>query len=387
MLSVFQNNKQRSGNELKRSISKPMKKEALSRTVSHEITLETKKNKYMTSRNYNPNLIKLYTVTKSFTPTEPFMYTNNRMCPFISVQKESIVQIISYEDNDMCYIRLVDQLGQGLVPVSHLKEDKDLNRMIPCPVARTNTLVNMTPPTSPSTLTSNTFSIGSSSRSTSASSSQRSSEDVSVQSCKLISVDIVEKRVQYTLNLRLANNGENIVHRYYGQFYKLHTKLLSIGSNYNEIKLPSLPHPLPFTGSLEHNSTLINDRVQEFNDYLANLLDNILNSSSIVLKDLINNWFIHGTVDVPSRPNIIKIKINYNGDCYASKAVENDVNNIYKLHNVICDKIKYHGNGNLVITAKVDGWYIIDLTNDEVYLNVLQKAQETHRLLLDVTIN
>ncbi|KAL3234953.1 ancestral locus [Nakaseomyces bracarensis] len=347
---------------------------------------------------------KFYSVTKDYTPKQnnqviapPKTPDNNKYndaLPIIDnhlhLTKGAIVQKISDLGNGYWYVKPVNQLISGLVPSSYLEENTQLNDTI-CSrphTAKWNTsLIDLTPPTSPSTIVSKTFSKASISRKTSVTmDSPRSDRELVyialITKCEVTEITRKENRLEYTLKIENSNGEKKVKHMFYSEFYKLHTKLMFSLSN--EISLPKIPKPMPKYIQNEDDDETV--RKQEFNTYLTNLIDVVYDiKSPLILQDILKEW-IDG-ISPNSKPQSIKIKVLYQDDFYALKCTKNEIDNLKKLERLLTAKIRpLNDKSDLKMTAKLEGWYIVELTDESMYRMILARLNDIQRLALDVKL-
>ena len=76
------------------------------------------------------------------------------------------------------------------------------------------------------------------------------------------------------------------------------------------------------------------------------------------------------------------IKIYFNGDCYAIN--DTNIDTFIRLQDAVHEKVKVNAGSSLAITVKIDGWYMVDLSTQQIYLKVLSKVWQARRLVLEV---
>lgn len=372
------------------TISPPLKQDSFSpswSTVHRSASLSYKF--YNVTKDYNPKHAQV-----SSSPRTP-EHKNGAM-PIIDnhlhVNKGSIVQRISDMGNGYWYVKPVNQLISGLVPASYLEENTQLNDTIgsrPHTAKWNTSLIDLTPPTSPSTIVSKTFSKASISRKTSVTLDSPISERELVSIALITKFEVTEivrkdNRLEYTLRVETSNGEETVKHIYYSEFYKLHTKLMFSMSN--EVTLPKIPKPSPKYIQQEEDDEDKTVRKQEFNTYLTNLLDVVYDiKSPLILQDILKEWIDVGCPD--PKPQSIKIKVLFQNDYYALKCTKHDIDNLEKLERLLTLKIRALNNkSDLKITAKLEGWYIVELTDESMYRMILARLNDIQRLALDVKL-
>ena len=380
-----------------------------------------------------PNVgdITLYTITKDLTIKNK---TNSLAEEFLDVKKGELVQLISkIKDPKYVYVKKINSIGEGLVPVDILKEYdhllfkpnnnnnnnnnnnvnsiKDSNHNISSidNIPNNNSIshhhiMELTPPTSPLTITSNTFSIASLSRNqgTSPRSSFTPVKKLFDVESPIVFMDVESvsnqnERVMYILKITNQLNQECWKGLYYQDLYNLHLEIVTHPNyNNNELFLPKLPSPLTLTISKKETGEQANnidglsdmeiDRIKQINNYIQSMFKALsMESNTSILKHI---WFnaILKTKNISTDNHItVKIKVLYDGDYHAFKCQLLDINTLKKLQNVISLKINHERNPvTTVYTAVIDGWYKINLSSEDIYKEVLVRIRESQRFILEI---
>lgn len=484
---------------------------------------------------------------------------------YLKVNKGDTVQLLGY-DNDksnpkeqnMVYVKLINTLGEGLLPFEILKEHTQLNKMVrnqksyhnriqsaqqnmenlnlldfnfsnskngestltgkyiisnpksivPSPAnanyittpPNNTTFMNLTPPTSPSTLNSSTFSMGcvsrgtvpsnltsltltknnlprsmssgqhndkyllvnssnnsttttfttptkkyGSSRNTSGNNSFENSIDNSLENstssintnkesndilsspinlaiekknksevvfdmeipitnCKILSIDNAKGRLLYNINFTNQLNQKLLKVSYYQDFYSLHTQLINYNNGVTNksprgiLPLPNLPSPT-FYSDMDTNN-VINERLKQFTEYLDSLVLLIYEFDNNDLKKIWFNWLSqdNDTKDGERSENLdnvnrnisqssidkIKIKVLHNGDYHALKTLAINIDKLSKLDILLRERLNVGEESVYYITALVDGWYKVNLSNENVYTEVFGKVKDSQRFVLEI---
>lgn len=316
----------------------------------------------------------------------------------ISVKRGTLVQLVSHENEGLCLIKLVREVGTGLIPFQCLQEHSSLNGSLPnnhASMHKANQFIDLTPPTSPSTLKSYVFTPASQSRGSSLSVTSSTSTVVAQEStapqentsfCTVLSVEMKDNRVQYKLNVERSSGKEVVAYRYYNDFYKLHTSLLNEIPDSATIRLPNLPLPVNLVDK-EVDEAVIAERIDMFNSYLSKLKEVVTNNRDTAgLRSTIQKWFKENEDRIP-----IKVKVLIKGDYYVMKCNYGDISTYQKLQVLLKNKVQETKEGTIVagalrIKTKIDGWYIVNLTNDEIYEEVLTKVRNSKKLVLEVSL-
>ncbi|CCH62731.1 hypothetical protein TBLA_0I00730 [Henningerozyma blattae CBS 6284] len=510
------------GNSSKLNISNP-----ISRSIS--LPVKRKFDNYNPHRphfhldNSNSNIInnrrlnhknKYYNLIRNYNPTfhdiQKYQDSNTFDLPHLKANADDLVQLISMESNDLAYVKLINRLGQGLIPLKYLAEsaiNNTTNNIATIPA--TTTLLegitaqsshvptnsshagfSITPPASPLSLNSKSFDIANSKRSKSVSASSSShSPNSSLNSnstpmvsnlnelsdCRIISINnnTNKNRLQYVLKLIYANSTTTssssftLSTLFYSNFYNLHVYLLQTNLKQS---IPNLPPPTTTIATINSNTgpsssgiihgqnptsgkiTGINnpnaeklsendERINLFNNYLQSIISLIKTTNDTTITATFIHWLFHGKIvklselqNLNSSPltpkgsfspttrsssssssscstysrscswneNSIKIKIHFKNDCYIVKSTFTEVDTLNKLKQIIIKKINNSSSNsnlnyssltmnNFNIISKIFNWYIIELTNESIYNDILLKlSQDTSsqsRLVLTIIEN
>lgn len=332
---------------------------------------------------YNAKNVKFYTVTVDYWLSD----STDQSC--FRIKAGTIVQLIFHDkETNMCQVKLMREIRSGLISMDYLEEKKSLNHTSPTAKGKSNPLLDLTPPTSPSTISSSVFSTATLSRGNSCCSGTIGKFDTftQIQDCELLSIQRIQARWQYTLKYKMAGT-ENTQNKYYQDFYSLHCKLIALDAN----NLPNLPSPIDPIKSVLKDALNMDTRKFDFNCYLKGIIAST--NSSRKLKKNFYNWMTTGSFEseikeVQMIP--LKLKILFRGDYYAIKCFETDINTLNDLQHLVCERLKVHNesveSNALRLTAKLEGWYIVELANEDVYQNVLSKVRVAQRLVLEVSI-
>lgn len=346
---------------------------------------------------YNPinGQLKFYIVQKSYTSVQS---------KHISLKCGTLVQLVSRENNGLCLVKLIREVGAGLVPFDCLEEYSILGGSLPKnpkpPVSKHNTLMELTPPTSPSTLKSYVFSPASVSRGSSLSVSPSVTsvsrdkqqtlnlENDDVGSFEVVSIFTKDNMVHYSIKITSLSNKIRKEDRYYHDFYTLHSNLIMENSKSVNIKLPCLPLPVSFKNN-EVDSITIDERISLFNNYMTELKKVIFDKKEAVnLYNIVQQWFMES-----ENKTIIKVKVLFKRDYYVMKCTYGEISSHEKLRIYLKKKISaLTKDSNIIeedlyVKTKIDGWYIVNLSNDEIYNEILPKVKETKKLVLEAIIH
>ena len=387
---------------------------------------------YNTSTIGRPNIpngsdITLYKITKDVTAKGKVDSITHETLQF---RKGELVQSVSkVKDPNYIYVRKIDSIGEGLVPISSLQEYEHLpykpsnnnnNSMgftkESSPITSTagshkshQYIMGLTPPTSPLTIDSNTFSIGSLSRNPrfspiSSSTLYEKLFDIEsrITSMNIEAVENKDERITYVLKITNQLNQECWKEIYYQDLYNLHLGLISHPSyNSYELFLPRLPSPLTLSsikGGTEEqvensskdntsdgNNTRV-DRLQQMDSYVQSMFKSLsMESDTSILKHI---WFdsILKKNDIYIDKNItVKIKVLYKGDYHVIRCRLCNINTLNKLQTTVSSKVNHDQHSlTTVYTAVLDGWYKINLSNEDIYGEVLVKIRQSKRLTLEV---
>mgnify|MGYP003365438535 FL=1 len=345
---------------------------------------------------YNPinGQLKFYIVQKSY---------KSAQTKHLSLKRGTLVQLVSKESNGLCLVRLIREVGAGLVPLDCLEEYSILGVSLPPnpkPLSKHNTLMELTPPTSPSTLKSYVFSPASVSRgsslSVSSSITSHSKDEQEtlnlknndVESCEVVSIFTKDSRVHYSIKITSLSKKIRKEDRFYHDFYTLHSNLIMENSKSAKVKLPCLPLPAGFKNS-DVDTVTIDERITLFNNYLMELKEVIFdNKETIDLYNIVQEWFMESENNV-----VIKVKVLFKRDYYVMKCTYGEISSHEKLRTYLKKKISALTKDSnvlehdLQVKTKIDGWYIVNLSNDEIYNEILPKVKETKKLVLEAIVH
>ena len=152
------------------------------------------------------------------------------------------------------------------------------------------------------------------------------------------------------------------------------------------MSLPNIPAPSSNYAQEKVDESTKLDRLQMFNTYLTYLIDVIYDiKSPLHLQDTFTNWV--NDIEPSSANQHIKIKILFQGDYYALKCTKSEIDNLDKLHALLRSKIRaLKDRTSLKMTAKLEGWYIVELTDEIMYRMILAKLNDIRRLAIDVSL-
>ncbi|CCK71015.1 uncharacterized protein KNAG_0F03530 [Huiozyma naganishii CBS 8797] len=356
------------------------------------------KQSIMSVQRVPPTEVKFFYAIADYDPTKSWQASEHALSMPLVLHKGDLVQLISFVDDTTCFVKLVNKIGEGCVLYSVLKEHRSLNRALTLkrvpkdqdrllhlnegPLQtlsyRGRTLMELTPPTSPSTIASDTFSHGTQSRASSVSSTSNSSTSsvnyrIPVLKVQVVNLNTSQSRLSYSLNLVNAEGQKFRRDRYYQEFYSIHTHLLTVCDKPG-VKLPLLPLPC-VANECSNNET----RVNELTSYVSELIETVRNSGSQQMVDTLQQWLVLG-----DETRMIKIKVLINGDYRVFKCESTAIETLEKLRKVVNYNLHLHIDYNLV--TKIDGWYIVSLSNEDVYAEAFTKVKESQRLILEVKV-
>ena len=307
---------------------------------------------------------------------------------YFEVSKGEIVQLISHESNKLCFVRSISSIGSGLVPFSFLEKNIKIDKSVNYPpiLTKLNPLLDLTPPTSPSTIISKSFSIASVSRSSTLKNSEvwnnKSTTCLSsIESCEVINIENEDNRLQYTLKVMDSGKKEHISKRFYKNFYNLQSKLFTKANS--QIKLPRLPIPFSCTNDMAADYLPTEKRLQIFNKYLTEMFDAVKQCSCPILRQLLYIWLMENTTEFHELRRI-SVKVNYDGQGYEINCDGNDIDSLVSLKSLISKNISQLPKSNYKLKANIGGWYIVELSSEKIYCQVFVKTWQSQTLTLDV---
>ncbi|CCE61807.1 hypothetical protein TPHA_0B01340 [Tetrapisispora phaffii CBS 4417] len=310
--------------------------------------------------------------------------------------------MISIEENGFCLVRSISSIGTGLVPMDYLDENVELSKSLGLPpiFTKNKPLVSITPPTSPMTIISKNFSIASISRSKTISQSNlkggstvdKIDEDnrdhvntflSAIEYCKLTHIESKENRLLYHLAVRSSStHKEYTSERYYESFYRLHSMIAELAPP--SLKIPRLPIPHCCTNNMKPDSYLDSNRMTTLNNYLTELVNVIVNCTSPILRQLLFVWLTKDTVELLDY-RLMMIKVRYNNQYFAINCKDNEIAVLKELKEVIKKRIPgIPEEETYKIKANLDGWYIVELSNDDIYQQAFIKGWQVKFLDLEI---
>ncbi|CCF56370.1 hypothetical protein KAFR_0B00710 [Kazachstania africana CBS 2517] len=323
------------------------------------------------------------------TVTKDYIQTVNQ----VTIKKDSLVQVISHETNGICRIKLVNEVGYGLIPLSYLKEHTTLDVNLsgsPISSRKPSGLMELTPPNTPSTVISSTFSkrsVSGDSPSLASFHDNAFDKTLPVRQCRVGSIHYnAEGRLEYHLKLINSAKYEIADYRYYQDFYKLHANILM--STLNRDDLPCLPSP-SFSGS-NNSDTMDDERILLFNKYFEDLLRFVMKEDS--LQHIIDDWFTNNINEQKAnkrQSTKIKIKALVNSDYYAIKCDDYEIDSLTKLENVLINRVSALSvitlADTLKLAAKVEGTNVVELSDNDTYQTVLSGIKKFQKLVIEVS--
>ncbi|CCD26958.1 uncharacterized protein NDAI_0J00660 [Naumovozyma dairenensis CBS 421] len=362
------------------------------------------------------------------------------------IPQGTLVQLISHDSNrNECHVKLVKDVGTFTISFDYLEENSQLNYTLKT-LENTNnditkkpySISNFTPPTSPSTIGSSVFSAASLQRGASSSSIDTNMTQYEkmrhidpkirrrnqiIESCEIISIKYEEskdKRIKYEIKYTDLHGKEKTIEKYYQDFYQLHLKLLSVCSQdggADELnKFHNLPLPIDMKKSCWASKQMLIIRQLQMNEYLQTL--SIFMTESCLEKEallvfitIFNNWLLDNDLneiekdleEIKEQINTIKLKTLFHGDYYVIKCKEDDILKLDNLKRLIIERIKHKLSeekrfllenspadsfGNFCrLTAKIDGWYIVSLSEEETYQRVISNFKQTReKLIIEISV-
>lgn len=232
--------------------------------------------------------------------------------------------------------------------------------------------------------------------------------EIPITSCKILSINNLNGRLCYTIDFTNQLNQKLLKRSFYQDFYLLHTQLINYNNNAANksprgilLPLPNLPSPT-FYSDMD-TTNIINERLRQFNEYLDGLVLLIYEFDNMTLKKIWFNWLSqindidneNGSDNENTKRNgsryvsqsnndKIKIKVLYDGDYHALKTLVINVDTLSKLDTLLRERLDMSDEFIYCITALVDGWYKVNLSNENVYKEVLAKVQDSQRFVLEI---
>ncbi|CEP63738.1 uncharacterized protein LALA0_S09e01398g [Lachancea lanzarotensis] len=214
----------------------------------------------------------------------------------LNVYKGDVVHLIDFAPNNLVEVRLVNRVGQGLVPIRCLAVNRSLTPTISSDFATTPTTLQ-SPIHKATTLPAVNLPF----------SSTNSGKDAfgaslpEIKSCQVEAIDLWDNRMWYKIRCVMKTGHHRVLSRFYQDFYSLQLLIKDqlIRENINDIQefLPTLPSPC---GSI--TSCQVKNRVKELNKYFGELLGSSVISEDIRIDIIQNNWLSPKPGDVVITP-------------------------------------------------------------------------------------
>ncbi|EDO18406.1 hypothetical protein Kpol_1013p81 [Vanderwaltozyma polyspora DSM 70294] len=366
-------------NKIKRSISLPIKKTKTK--PKNDITLSIKRNKHD---------FEFFTVKFDYIPKDlDESNDDNKKEEYqhLKVVRNELVQFISLQKDGLCLVKSISSIGMGLVPFHYLVPTEQVKDICSDEVKleKAKSQIAPLPPTTPSTINSKSFYLASISRSVSKSIPIPLTTDAdiylnSIESCEILKIEIVNNRLLYTIFLRDVMKKKFITKRYYESFYNLLSKIIKYSKG--EVSLPSLPIPFSCRNDMPSQYIPTDERLPAMNNFLADLVSSIKESSSPHLHQILHLWLLKDEIDLVNSVTI-DIKVVHGTKSYEFKCNENDIDRLEKLKEVVKLKINKLSD-NYKLKAKLDGWYIVHLSDEDTYRSVFGRTWQSKELDLEI---
>lgn len=218
-------------------------------------------------------------VLQDYLPHEPGSVGRSaKSSRFLNVYRGEIVQLVEPAPNNLVKVRLVNRLGQGLVPVRCVALNPDLTHS-----SKPGNHSSDEEPTS-SSPSSPTLSQKIESEPELESESEPETPQVptaepglgAIDACQVVGIHMWENRIMYRIDCMMASGHRRALSRFYQDFYSLQLQLRDnmtrLGFEKVQDLLPGLPSP-----SRNVDDSKATSRLDDFNKYLHQLIhsDNI----------------------------------------------------------------------------------------------------------------
>lgn len=345
--------------------------------------------------------------------------------PQMSAHQGEVVQLIespSQSNAEWAYVKSLSRISEGYVPhnilqadfsitpsPSRVNDDSPLSPVSCSPASRAHSkfsgslMAEYTPPNSP-TITISSRGFKERSLSVNSSYLTRSQKYSRFQSLKNVAKLYVQSinydadgRIQYKIHVITTDGSSMEIYKHYQDFYQLQLALLSEVENISTNKsnqqilsalmprLPGLPAPVPVTND-HHISQSMQGRIEIFNVYLSNLLNQFGESTHEALGSILLNWLINNEVSPRyTQSSRGALKILFKGDYYNLRYQYGQLDTLCKLLDLIGRRIKeLPQKENVTLTAKIDGWYILEIADEHTYQGLLSKMHEYKKLVIEI---
>ncbi|SCV05603.1 LANO_0H11122g1_1 [Lachancea nothofagi CBS 11611] len=248
---------------------------------------------------------------------------------FLNVHRGEIVQLVETAPNNLVKVRLVNRLGQGLVPARCLAVNPNLTPSRLSSALRQESIGPRAPTESPFP-TKTPLTPPCSTTPSRCQTPVTNSGLLAIESCQVKSIQLWENRIWYRVDCIMTSGHHRALSRFYQDFYSLQLllrdEMMKEGLENVQDLLPGLPTPCRSV-----DPSLVETRVEDFNKYLRE----VIQSSTIpqtIKRDIVQNkWLSPRPGDMVKTPrgSIYKVKKveSWDSEEFAWEAV-NNVDNI-----------------------------------------------------------
>lgn len=204
---------------------------------------------------------------------------------YLNVYRGDIVLVLRRIENNLSFVRLVNRIGEGLVPNRFLSINLNLSSLGDSSGTNTSSIVF--------NHTNSKHGISENPNNACKERTRHSESNMfllksdSILSAKIVNSNFNNKRLWYQLECVMASGNVRILYRYYQDFYMLHLKLIeSLKRSSAEADISKLPHLPPPNGSILNTASA--ERLESFNKYLRLLLASSVIPSFLKQQMIVN---------------------------------------------------------------------------------------------------
>lgn len=263
-------------------------------------------------------------VIQDYLPNE-LSEKNSKGSRYLNVTKGDIVQFLAKAENNLILVKLVNRIGEGLVPSRCVSVNESLTRSSNpnSPKSSHTSSLDSLPETNDDSIMTSSLSQASLESAISLASEtqplfQKDSKNLyAVKGCKVVSINSRSNRIWYRLDCELYSGHKRLLCRYYQDFYSLQLDLLD-GLKRLKLDYTSLPY-LP--GPNRIASTDGQSRCDEFNNYLDKLFTSKNIPEHVKNTVILDGWLTPRAGDLMRTPagSLFKFYDSQDSKCMPSR--------------------------------------------------------------------
>ncbi|CAR24850.1 KLTH0G05742p [Lachancea thermotolerans CBS 6340] len=228
-------------------------------------------------------------VLQDYLPNEPAQSAGSAArSRFLNIYRGEIVQLLEPAPNNLVKVRLVNRLGQGLVPARCVAVNVELT---PSKMAQQGSQedLEVSEPGSPTLSQKLESEPETESESESPKPQAPASGLNAVEKCQVVGIHMWENRILYRIDCIMRSGHRRALSRFYQDFYSLQLQLrdrmVEEGIEDPQEVLPGLPSP-----SRKVDDSKVTNRLDVFNEYLHQIISSEHISQSIKRDVVLDKW-------------------------------------------------------------------------------------------------